>query len=719
MKSAGTKSIEKGTLTKGITIPIFGRVSKKETMNYMTNIHTVWADPGEQKNVELCFSCRLKQSRNITIELVARDIYNLFVNGKFVSYGPSRAAKGYCRVDRLDISPYLTEEDNLICVYVQSNFTNSLCFVKEEPLFGACIIHKDKILKQTRDFRCSHMTDKLSKVERMSSQRGFLEVYHMSADRLNAQFPVLETRPVECPRLLDRCVSFAKNALISAHCIKSGRAYADSDEKWENDFIKQLDTGERLDAFRRDECDCVLSKELLSFRYTEEEPDRMGYQIFEFDKVHCGKFKLQLKVREKTHIWLTYDDILVDDYVKFNREHIIHGIKWTLEEGTYTLYSQEVYTAKYIQIMTQGEADIEEISVICIENPDADHFAMPALDGEMQTIVDAAKNAFAQNAYDLFTDCPSRERAGWLCDSYFLAKAELFFTGDNKVEKNFLENYLLFENDVFKYNGIMPMCYPSEVSRPDRYIPNWILWYVLELEDYRNRTGDVPFIARHTQRIRDILEYFSRYENEYGLLENLEGWVFLEWSRATDFTDGVNFPSNMLYAEALRAAGTILDDHALLKKAKTLKTKILQMSYNGTVFIDNAVRVDGKLELTGNISELCQIFAQYFDIAPEDTRFRENFKNSFRETGYEVSPAALFIGGVLRLMALFQMGEYRLVLDECEEKFWSMAERTGTIWEFFDEQASCNHGFGSVIGKLICESAELLKAKGEKMDEAS
>lgn len=691
-------------------------------MNYTTNIHTVWADPGEKKNVELCFSCHLKQSRNITIELVARDIYNLFVNGTFVSYGPSRAAKGYCRVDRLDISPYLTESDNLICVFVQSNHTNVLCSTQEQPLFGARILQDGRIIGQTEDFRCSYMADKLSKVERMSSQRGFLEVYDMKADRIKAGlelFLPLETRAVQCPVLLERGVAYANNRQILAKCMKRGRAYTDSPMAWKNDFTRLLDSGEKLSGFRRDECDCVLSKELLAFRFTEEEPAQTGYQIFAFEQVHCGKFKIRVKAARKTHIWLTYDDILTEGYVKFNREQNIHGIKWTLEKGEYTLYSQEVYSAKYIQIITQDEAEIQEVSVIGIENPDAERFVMPPLNRKMQTIVAAAKNTFAQNAYDIFTDCPSRERAGWLCDSYFMGKAERFFTGGNQVEKCFLENYLLYENSAFQHNGILPMCYPSEASGDNGYIPNWILWYVLELEDYRNRTGDVPFIARHTQRIRDILEYFSQYENEYGLLENLEGWVFLEWSQATDFTDGVNFPSNMLYAEALRAAGTILDDHALLKKAKTLKTKILQMSYNGTVFIDNAVRVDGKLELTGNISELCQIFAQYFDIAPKDARFQENFKKSFRETGYEVSPAALFIGGVLRLMALFQMGEYRLVLDECEEKFWSMAERTGTIWEFFNEQASCNHGFGSVIGKLICESAELLKAKGENMDEAS
>ena len=684
-----------------------------------TSFNCVWAETEERKNVELRFSCHLKRSPDITIELIARDIYNLFVNGRFVAYGPSRGAKGYCRVDRLDISPYLTEEDNLICVYVQSYYTNALCFAKEEPLFGAKILQGDSIIRQTEDFHCSYMTDRLSRVERMSSQRGFVEVYDMKEDRRSALFPELKIREVACPRLLDRGVSYAENRQVAARLVKSGRAYADSAAHWENDFTRLLDSGQRLSAFRRDECDCLLSREILRFRFAQEAPEDRGYHLFAFEKVHCGKFVLRVKATGKTNLWLTYDDVLIDGYVKFNREHIIHGLKWTLEDGVYTLYSQEVYTAKYIQLIIEGEAEIEEVSVICIENPDAEQFEMPKLDGELQTIVEAAKNAFAQNAYDIFTDCPSRERAGWLCDSYFLAKAERFFTGDNKVEKNFLENYLLFENHVFKHNGIMPMCYPAEITADNKYIPNWILWYVLELEDYRERTGDAVFVARHNQRIRDILDFFAGYENEYGLLENLEGWVFVEWSRASDFVDGVNFPSNMLYAEGLRAAGVLLEDRSLIEKSEKLKERIVRMSYNGTVFIDNAIRVDGKLQLTENVSELCQIFAQYFDVAPTDSRFREQYINRFRKSAYEVCPTALFIGGILRLMSLMKLGEYELVLEEAKERFLGMAERTGTIWELFNDNASCNHGFGSIIGSLICEAAQLLRAKGENISEAS
>jgi hypothetical protein len=40
-------------------------------------------------------------------------------------------------------------------------------------------------------------------------------------------------------------------------------------------------------------------------------------------------------------------------------------------------------------------------------------------------------------------------------------------------------------------------------------------------------------------------------------------------------------------------------------------------------------------------------------------------------------------------------------LAECKNRFADMANSTGTIWELFQTNASCNHGFGSVVGQMI------------------
>ena len=399
---------------------------------------------------------------------------------------------------------------------------------------------------------------------------------------------------------------------------------------------------------------------------------------------------------------------MIDSYVKFNREQIIHALKWELDVGEYLLYSNEVYTAQYVALVLKGDVTVEEVATVQVENPDTERCTFTCADKGLKSIVEAARHSFQHNGYDLLTDCPSRERAGYLCDGFFSARAEGFFCGSNAVEKNMLENYLLYKNEHFTHDGILPMCYPSVPTDKDDFIPNWVLWYVLELEDYVERTNDWAFAKQHAWRIRLVLDYFQGLENEYGLLENLEGWVFVEWSKANDFVDGVNFPSNMCYYGALRAAAKLLDDESLAEKAERLKATIIERSYNGTFFVDNALRENGVLNLTENISETCQNYAAFFHIFTREenpdfyARLMGELGCFHRETYHpDVHVSNMFIGYILRLSILLREGERAAVLAECKNRFLSMAEETGTIWELFQTNASCDHGFGAVVGQMI------------------
>ena len=47
-----------------------------------------------------------------------------------------------------------------------------------------------------------------------------------------------------------------------------------------------------------------------------------------------------------------------------------------------------------------------------------------------------------------YYDCPTRERAGWLCDSALSAKTEFFLTGENTIEKSFLNNFILGKDET-------------------------------------------------------------------------------------------------------------------------------------------------------------------------------------------------------------------------------------------------------------------------------
>ena len=63
--------------------------------------------------------------------------------------------------------------------------------------------------------------------------------------------------------------------------------------------------------------------------------------------------------------------------------------------------------------------------------------AFACSDEQLNTLYRAGIETFRQNTLDVFMDCPSRERAGWLCDSYFTSRVARDLTGTTVVEQAF------------------------------------------------------------------------------------------------------------------------------------------------------------------------------------------------------------------------------------------------------------------------------------------
>jgi alpha-L-rhamnosidase len=302
-------------------------------------------------------------------------------------------------------------------------------------------------------------------------------------------------------------------------------------------------------------------------------------------------------------------------------------------------------------------------------------------------------------------DCASRERAGWLCDSFFTSRVEKELTGKSVVEKNFLENFIMPERFEHIEQGPFPMCYPADFLSGE-FIPNWAMWYVLELEEYYSRTGDRELVELAKDKIFSLLKYFESFENESGLLENLRSWVFVEWSAANSFTNGVNYPSNMLYSRMLKSVG-VLYDEKFLEKAKRIKDEINKQSYFDGFYHDHALR-NSKNEVEvvkTDISETCQYYAFYMDCASPLTHpelletLIKDFGADRAQSGKwkEVHPSNAFIGNYLRLDILCKEKLYDKVLEDIEGFFFHMVDKTGTLWEHQQPTGSCSHGFASHV----------------------
>lgn len=161
----------------------------------------------------------------------------------------------------------------------------------------------------------------------------------------------------------------------------------------------------------------------------------------------------------------------------------------------------------------------------------------------------------------------------------------------------------------------------------------------------------------------------------------------------------------MLYSATLACAGRLYKDEVLLRKSERVKEAILAQSFNGKFFTDNAVRKDGVLVNTGEMTEVCQYYAFFFNIATPETH-GELFDILINDFGPdrkdnnkypEVHFANAFIGNYLRLDVMMRYGYKQQVLDNIRGYFFYMAEKTGTLWENIGDYASCNHGFASHV----------------------
>ena len=710
-------------------------------MTTFESARPIWpADRETEKNLLAGFRCLLPRAPGgpVTLRVAASSLYRAFLNGAFLGHGPARGPHGYYRVDEWDLTDRLGEE-NLLAIEVAGYNINSYYLLDQPSFLQAEVLCRGEVLASTASdgarFEGAVLPERVRKVQRYSFQRTFLEAYRLSPD-FDAwrRETAAEFTPVDCPavadkdkKLLPRGVpvpTFARRQPVWE--IASGRLEVTPAPESPVKDRALTDIGPALNGFSEDELDVVDSTELQRLKeVSRQELDHQvsgspivkipadSYHLLDFGTNLTGFPGATVLCEAPVRLLWVFDEILVDGDVDGLRLKCANVIRYDLAPGRYELESIEPYTMRYLKLIALGgECRVEGPYLRQYANPAADRAQFVSSDRGLNELFEAARETFGQNAVDVPMDCPSRERAAWLCDSFFTARSEATLCGDNPVERAFLENYLLPESFENLPEGMLPMCYPADHPH-ERFIPNWAMWFVLELEEYLARTRDQAMIDAMEDKVRKLLAYFEGFRNDDGLLESLENWVFVEWSRAAEFVQDVNYPSNMLYAAALDAAGRLYSDLPLTREAERIRLTIRRQSFDGEFFVDNAVRDGSTLRVTQNRTEVCQYFAFFFGVAMPKThpqlweRLTEDFGPD-RDVAVaypEIYKANAFVGNTLRLEILSRYGRAAQAVAESKGYCLKMARTTGTLWENDDPSASCNHGFASHVAHVLCRDA--------------
>ena len=684
----------------------------------------------ELMNFQAGFKCTFQADADkaYLLKITGATLYEIYLNNEFVFYGPARAPYGYLRVDEAPLQ--VKKGENTVCISVAGLNCGSFYTPNMKSFVQAEILEDDSVMAYTgRDFKGISL-DKIKerKVYRYSYQRNFTEVWNLDNNTMPTNW---KTEDFEGEELVE--CRYEEELLP--------REYLNP--------LFRLDTSAKAfehGAFQpKDDFNSYANKRFLKNHYTfpfgeikhkvmeavhgdflpdeRQELTQERYAFYKLDHVNSGFIKTRFLAKEDSEVYVLFSERMKNGVVDSGIYNwvSINVIKYDLKKSDipYDLQSFECYSLQYMGILVRkGDAEVQEVSLREYSYPSYENMTLECEDQTLMDIFAAARESFRQNTVDTFMDCPGRERAGWLCDTYFTGKASLFFTGDAKAEEWYLKNFVLAKEFPGVPNGMLPYVYPG--GSQGGYITQWAMWYAIELADYIEYSGDDKEYFRKI--IYDLLAYFAKYENEKHLLVKLEG-QFIEWSQANDFVKEVDisYPGNMVYYLMLLRMGHLYEDDKLLKKASVLKQVIREEAFDGEYFHEGAnIAENGSVVLSELISEASQSYAVFTGIADESDEKYEKFFDTFyhllglkrKQQGImpEIAFSSGFIGLTLRMISLVELGKTEQALEEIKDYYGPMAAQNGTLWEMdVDHCISLNHGYNSYAAVMIVKALTGLK----------
>lgn len=654
--------------------------------------------------------------------------YRVRFNGKFAGYGPARAAPGFFRVDEWRL-PTTNGENR---VEIDACGANCECFYfpKQTPFVQAEVVEGGEVRLATGRNFPAFTTGRLQKVPKFSGQRLYLEAYRLPHISRELE---LTRQSSSCKRLLPRGYVYPKFDIDNSY-----KAISRERVRWDESVKPQRNQGvmgpvgasspnhyPEAEIIENPYYDVQRLVTIERQSVPENERSAESFVLADGEAVtfegrmnRAGFARFRVKCDSPCRIYLTFDELLSSDgSLDIFRISCANCAEWILDQaGVYELELFEPTAFKYARILAVcARAEVSAVSVRTYESPLMDRARFSSSDPSLEKIFEAAKRTLAANGVDCMTDCPTRERAGWCGDTFFTGKACQMLTGSGELERLFLSNWLMperfdAEDDRVK---LVPAVYPSNLRHTHHtYIPNFALWFILQVEDFARRTGDETFVRSFRNRLEDVIGFFGKYENGDGLLEKLPFWVFVEWSEANNLIQDVNYPSSMQYAMALDAMDRMYGHPEFAEKAKRIRSKVREQSWNGEWFCDNAVRqADGSLKLSGKCTETCQYYAFFSGVATRggDQELWKRMVNDFgpdrsdHDRHPQIYPSNFIFGRCIRMELLSEAGERRKVFDEMRRHFLPMAEKTGTLWEH-DNQGhccSCCHGLSSIAAVYL------------------
>lgn len=493
-----------------------------------------WIWNGEDGiNQYVCFRKELDLSEDTALLYISCDTnYSLWVNGQWVNFGQYLAYPKDKHYDVIDISKYIINGKNSVCVLVYYQGVNTFSYSVGKPGLFYAIKTKSGFISNEDTYTKKASGFKEGEIDLITWQLGpsFSFDARKNEEWTDKDYVMDETwvKAIPCDKsdvfpfeMKKRPIKKLQLEKVNAQLLMGGELCYRSEDtrlsgKMQNAFLRIDDS-----FFKEENGEITITK-------------NNAYIILDLGKEMSGYFNLEITACEGTKIDIAYGEHLLDMRVRaLDRDKNNFVFDYTAKGGkqSFQNYFRRL-GGRYLQLNFTNVKEsvvIHSAGVFYASYPVRETDRLKLSDSLDKKIYEISIRTLRECMHDTFEDCPWREQGLYGFDSrnQGLCGYSVFENGNYE----FVKASLSLLGDSLGDDGILAICALTDTK--GYKIPSFTLYWVVFVSEYVVYSGDKEFAKEILPKIKKVTnEYFKDYDTAPVKRINGENyWNFYDWKR--------------------------------------------------------------------------------------------------------------------------------------------------------------------------------------------
>lgn len=592
----------------------------------------------------------LGKFKSAVLRITADDYYKLYINGRFVTQGPSPCYPSGYFYNEIDVSGYLNEGENTFAVHTYYQGLINRVWVSgdlREMMYFRLICDGNDVLVSDTDWKCAIHTG-YTECGRFGYDTQLAECYDSGSPEAHFYLPEFDDSGWEN-------ASVYKNADYTL--IRQPSAQLDIYS------VKPTVTERRGDTLFLD-----LGREMVGYLYAEAKGKRGDTLILRYG-----------------------EELNEDGSVRYKmRCNCVYEEKWVLSGETDTLMQYDYKAFRYAEIIIPDGVEIKNVSMTVRHYPYTEKAVYVTENADLKRIIRLCADTVKYGTQEQYLDCPTREKGQYLGDVSIAGRAHAVLTGDTTLMKKAISEFC---RSTFICKGMMAVSSGSLMQE----IADYSLQISAQVAWVYSVDKDIGFLKYAEPYVTGVYRYFLDHMREDGLIEGVkEKWNLVDWP--ANLRDGYDFPltkpigdgvHNVLNAFWCGFLSSLDEIYGILGMAPTGLTERVKASFKRAFYSEKTgLYCDSEARTHSSLHS--NALPLLFEIGTEDGALKNRLVEFIKEKG--LSSAGVYIAYFV-LAALVKNGERELAEKMAtDEKCWlnMLSEGATTLYEAWGKDQKWN-----------------------------